>query len=158
MAVDISGLSYFLPIAGFLFVFVVMYAILAKVKILGDSKPINVFVSLIIAVIFSTFSSVQEYVQTVTPWFVVLIIALFFIMMLVGFGPGKYEIILTKGFTWFLIIVLIAMFLTSAIVVFSSFSSVWDQVTDFVTNEARIAGGLILLIVAALAAWVITRK
>jgi uncharacterized protein YacL len=60
---------------------------------------------------------------------------------------------------WVFIAVLIIIFLVAAVKVFPTvFGDLWDQVTDFVTNEARIAGAIILLIVAALAAWVITRK
>ena len=78
--------------------------------------------------------------------------------MIVGLGPHKFEEILKPGFSWFLIVALVIIFIISAIVVFSSISVAWEQVTDFITNESRIAGGIILLIIAALAAWVITRK
>jgi len=159
MAIDISGISYFLPIISFLFVFVIMYAILSRFKILGDSTGINTAVSLIIATIFVTVASTQEYIETVTPWFVVLVVALFFIMILVGFSQLKFEKILTPGFMWVFVVILIVIFLVAGIKVFPAlFGDVWDEVTGFVTNEARITGGIILLIVAALAAWVISKK
>ena len=159
MAIDISGVSYFMPIIGFLFVFTIVYALLAKLKLLGENKFINLLVAFIVAIIFSAMSSAQEYVETVTPWFVVLMIALFFVLILVGFRGMDYEKFFTPGVMWVFIAVLIVIFLIAAIKVFPTvFGDLWDQVTDFVTNEARIAGAIILLIVAALAAWVITRK
>ena len=155
MAVDISGLEFFMPIFGFLFVFVIVYALLDKTKILGESKFINLLISFVIAVIFATVSSVQDYVQLVTPWFVVLVIALFFVLIIVGLSQNKISDIIGKRFVWVFIVALILVFLISATKVFAP---VWWNVQDFITNEGRIVGGVLLLIIGALAAWVITRK
>ena len=84
MALDISGLAYFMPIFGFLFIFVIVFALLDKTKILGGVKWIDVLISFIVAIIFATMTSVREYVEQVTPWFVVLVVALFFILVIVG--------------------------------------------------------------------------
>lgn len=159
MAADLSGLSYFMPIFGFLFVFVIVYALLVKTKILGENMWINLIVSFIIAIIFATMASAQEYVQTVTPWFVILVIALFFMLVIIGLSPHKLGDIMKPGFVWVFIIVLILVFLISAVKVFPfTFGKIWYNVAGFVTTEARIAGAIILLIIAALAAWVITKK
>ena len=159
MVADLSGLSYFMPIFGFLFVFVIVYALLLKTKILGDNMWINLIISFIIAIIFSVVSSTQEYVQTITPWFAVLVIALFFILVIIGLSPHKLGEIMKPGFVWVFIILLILVFLVSAIKVFpSSFGNAWNSLVGFITNEARIAGAIILLIIAAIAAWVITKK
>jgi hypothetical protein len=55
MVVDISGIYNFMPIFSFLFVFVVVYAILAKTKVLGDQK-VNLLVGFIMAIIFMNFA------------------------------------------------------------------------------------------------------
>jgi len=158
MAMDISGLSFFMPLFGFLLVFTIMLALLLKTKLLGENKFVNVVISFIIAIIFATMTNVREYVQNVTPWFVVLVIALFFILIIVGLYTPKVADVVKPGFVWFFIILLILVFLIAAITVFSSFSGIWDDVTNFVTNEARFAGAIILLIIAILAAWVMTKK
>lgn len=155
MAIDISGLEFFMPIFGFLFVFVIVYALLAKTKLLGDNKFINLLISFIVAIIFSIVSPVQKYVQTVTPWFVVLVIALFFILIIIGLSQQKLGEIMKPWFVWVFIVALILVFLISATKVFSP---VWWDVRDFITNEGRIVGGILLLIIAVAAAWVITRK
>lgn len=152
--IDISGLSYFMPIFGFLFVFAIVMALLIKTKILGDNKFINVLISFIVAIIFSTMTSAQKYVQAVTPWFVVLIVALFFILLLIGLSQRKIEEIMKPGFVWVFIVALILIFLIAAIKVFSF----WQPIKEFITNEAKIVGGVLLLIIAALAAWVMTKK
>lgn len=155
MALDISGLSYFMPIFGFLFVFTIVYALLAKTKILGDSMFVNLLISFIVAIIFSVMSSAQTYVQVVTPWFAILVIVLFFILIIAGLSPHKLADIIGEKFVWIFIAALIAVFVVSAIFVFPN---LWGQVQNFVTTQAKVAGAIILLIIAALAAWVITRK
>ncbi len=158
MAMDISGLSFFMPLIGFLLVFTIILAVLIKTKLLGENKFINGVVSFIIAIIFATMTNVREYVENVTPWFVVLVIALFFILIIVGLSQQKISDIMKPWFVGVFIAALILVFLIAAIIVFSSFSGIWDDITDFVTNEARIAGAIILLVIAILAAWVMTKK
>ncbi len=159
MAIDISGLSYFMPIFGFLFVFVIVYALLSKTKLLGENTFINILISFIIAIIFAVTSSTQEYVQTVTPWFVVLIVALFFILIIIGLSQQKIEDIMKPSFVWVFIVLLILVFLISAIKVFpAAFGSAWNDIIGFVTYKERIAGAIILLIIAGITAWIITKK
>jgi hypothetical protein len=158
MPIDISGLSFFMPVFGFLFVFVIIYALLIKTKILGGSLAINFIVSFVIAFIFATMSSAQEYVQKVTPWFVILVIILFFILIIIGLSQLKIGDIMKPGFVWIFIAALLLVFLIAAITVFSSFGEVWYGILNFVTLESRIAGAIILLIIALIVAWIIVKK
>ena len=68
MAIDVSGINFFMPVFSFLFVFVIVYAILAKTKILGDNKFVNLVIGFIMAIIFMSFSSTELYVETIIPW------------------------------------------------------------------------------------------
>jgi len=159
MALDISGLSYFMPIFGFLFVFVIVYALLLKTKLLGENMFVNLIISFIVAIIFSVTASAQTYVQQVAPWFAVLMIALFFVLIIIGLSQQKISDIMKPGFVWVFIVLLILVFLISAIKVFpNAFGHAWWDVVGFVTVQARIAGAIILLIIAGIAAWIITRK
>lgn len=158
MVVDISGVSYFMPIYGFLFVFIIVYALLLKTKLLGGVMWVDLLISLIIAAIFSTFASAQTYVQNVVPWFAVLMIVLFLILLLVGFG-NKIDVFLSPGFLSIFVIVLILIFIISAVKVFPNiFGNAWNSVVGFATTQARIFGGIVLVVIAALAAWVIVKK
>ena len=85
MAVNISWLNQGMPLFAFALVFLLSYAILAKTKVLGESKPINFGISLILGIIFITFSSVSEYLTNIAPWFIVLLTSLFFILLMIGF-------------------------------------------------------------------------
>ena len=44
---SVSVLGYFMPIFSFLLVFIVVYALLVKTKVLGDNQPVMLFISFI---------------------------------------------------------------------------------------------------------------
>ena len=144
-----------MPLFGFLFVFTVMYAVLAKTKILGEGLGTNLIVALVFAIIFVSFAPGLAYVQTILPWFVVLIISLFFFMMIVGFSQKEMDKFMKPGIAWAFIGLLVVIFLWSAIVVFNPFIS---PAIERFTYDDRISGAALLFIVAAAASWIITRK
>ncbi|MEK6890582.1 MAG: hypothetical protein AABX03_00425 [Nanoarchaeota archaeon] len=169
MALDVSGLSYFMSIFGFLFVFLVMYAILVKTNILGESPFINSFVSFVFAIIFVVFSPAVKYVQTIVPWVAILVICLFFVLVIVGFSQKDMSSFMKPGLAWVFIILLAIIFLVSAIVVFNPFlkpylpgsSGGGDPFLLSIKNFAysdKVLGAVLLLIIAALTSWFITKK
>lgn len=167
---DISNLFFFMPVFSFLFVFVVVYAILAKTKVLGDGR-VNIIVSFIMAIIFMNFSSLNLFVNTITPWFVVLLICLFFVLVLVGFSSTDLlKKMVTPTFGWVVVIILIAIFLIAAIRVFNpvfhpsliltsggegSPGVVW-QIRNIL--DSQVVGSILLLVVGIAAAWFLTKK
>ncbi|MEM3075006.1 MAG: hypothetical protein QW727_03655 [Candidatus Pacearchaeota archaeon] len=152
---DISWLAYYMPIFGFLFVFTVIYAVLIKTKVLGEGNPfVNLLISFIFGIIFISFAPGVNYVQTIIPWFAILIISLFFLLMIAGFA-GKTEDIVKPSVAWGFIGILIIMFLWSAIIVFNPF--IQPYIDKFLYSE-RVYGAILLFVVAAAASWVITRK
>src|SRR3989344_5097807 len=167
--IDVSGISFFMPVFGFLLVTLVVYAVLAATKILGDHNFFNFFIALIMGVIFLSFSSLQLYVQTVVPWFVVLLFVVFLILLIGGFVGGKPDWIMNKGVGWVVVIILIIVFLIAAIRVFNPVfhpdlvitggengPSMLSQLTDFF-GTSRVIGSVLLLIIAAIVAWVVTK-
>jgi len=170
MAADISGLAYFMPIFGFLLVFVVVYALLAKTKILGDSKWANTFTSFVVAIFFASVTSVREYVQHVSVWFAVLIVALFFVLMIIGFSQKDMDKMMKPGLAWIFIVILIVIFLVAAINVFGNLFGPYlpgasGQGGDAFLMKARnfvfsdkFLGAVLLLGIAGVATWVLTKK
>ena len=153
---DISGLLFFMPIFTFLFVFVVIYAILGKVKEdLGTNEFLNALVSFLIATMFVTVSTMRKYIETVVPWFVILILVLFFVLMIVGFSQNKLDDLLGKKFAIGFVVVLIAIFFIAGVNVFSA---VLTPFFTKITNDDRIFGSILVLAVAALASFLVTRK
>jgi len=152
-------LSTFLPVFSFLFVFVVSYAIIAKTKLLGENKFINIFISFLIAIIFLGFSSVREYVINIVPWFAVLITVLFFILLVIGF-TGKLEDLVKPGFVWFFVVVLVVIFLVAAVNVFSTVLQPYlpgGTKAQFLYTEKFLVTFL-LVVTTAIVSWVLTRS
>jgi hypothetical protein len=168
MAIDITAVYFFMPVFSFLLVFFIVFAILAKSKILGDSAFINILIGFIMAIIFMSFSSLELYVQTIIPWFVVLLVCVFLVLMVVGFASGKVtEVLSAKTIGWIVIIILLAIFLLSAIKVFNPIfhpdlgvtsgegTSLIEQLSH--AMGGRILGTILLVIIAIAVAWVLTR-
>lgn len=168
MAIDISGIFVFMPIFSFLFVFLITYSILFTTKILGDNNFINALIGFIMAIIFLSFASLDFYVRTIVPWFVVLIVCVFLVLMLFGFATNKLDWIRTKGFGFALVGILLLIFLIAAIRVFNpvfhpdlilttgEHTSLMRQI--FNPGNDRTLGTVLLVVVAAAVAYVITKK
>lgn len=169
MAIDISGIYFFMPVFSFLFVFLIVYAILIKTKVLGDSQFVNLLVSFIMAIVFMSFSSLELYVQTIIPWFVVLVVCVFLVMLIGGFSSGKMsDVISNKVFGWAVIIILILVFLVAAIKVFNPIfhpdlgvtsgegTSLLEQIRE--AAGGKFLGSFLLIVIAGAVAWVLTKK
>ena len=164
---DVSFITYFAPIFAWLLVFVVMFALLVKSKILGESPGANFFVSFVIASLFVSAAGATDYVLQVTPWFAILLVSLFLVLILMGFvGELKWN----KGIGIVFVILLGIVFLVSAFGIFSHVISPYLPgnsgyggnpdvlfLTDWLYSP-RVAGAILLIIVSAIATWVLTKK
>ncbi len=89
-----SGLGEFLiPIFIFLLIYAIIYAVLMKVKLLGDSANINAIVAFVLAALFAITPGAMEFVTVIAPWFVVLVIIAFSILLVFMFGGVKMDTI-----------------------------------------------------------------
>lgn len=158
MVLDFSGLASIIPVFGFLLVFVVVYALLSKTKVLGENKFIHIFTSFCIAIIFLVSANAVEYVNVITPWFVAFIVSLLFILILVGLMRGKVEDFINPTIAWIIVLILVVIFVGSAIYVFA------DAINQYLAGpkefilRPQIFGVIILLSVTLFASWLITRK
>jgi hypothetical protein len=167
MAVDLSGIAFFLPIVSFLLVMVVVFAVLKKTEILGESKFIQLLIAFLLATLFVTVGSVRQYVETITPWFAVLLVSLVFLLALIGLVGKKTEF-MTKGIGILAVIVLIIVFLVSGIFVFGNVIAPYlpggtpdDAALSGFTGwlySGPVLGAIILLVVAGVVSWVLTKK
>ena len=89
-------MEYILP---FLLVFTLTFAILDKTKLLGEGKrQINAIISLVIGIILIGFSTAQQIIVRLIPFFAVSLIVLFVFMLLYGFMSGNKDgDVLSKG-------------------------------------------------------------
>lgn len=116
----------------FVLVFVLLFAILDRTKILGEEKrTINAIISLVIALIFVTFSRAVEMVSKLMPFLAVLAVVILVFMVLWGFIAGgfKSELIVNTGIkiTGGVIITLALVIAVIYITGFSDVISSWFQ-------------------------------
>jgi hypothetical protein len=169
MAVDISGISYFAPILAFLVVFAVIFSLLAKTKVLGESKGVQLFISFVVATIFVSAAGVTDFVLTITPWFGALVVSLMFLLLIIGF-VGKDAAFMHKGIGIGFVVVMVIVFLVSGFVVFSESiapylpGSEGEGADPNVVNatqwllSSRISGAIMLLVIGAIVSWVLVRS
>jgi len=168
MALNISGLLFFMPVFSFLFVFLIIFALLTKTKIVGESKFVLVLISFIISIVFMSFSSAELYVRTILPWFVILMVIVFLVLIIAMFSTKAWEKIFTPAFAWVVVGVLILIFLIAAIYVFNPVfhsdlgvasgqgTSMIEQIRYYMSGG--VAGSILLLVVAIIVAWIVTKK
>ena len=165
--VDISSLNLFMPIFSFLLVFIIIYAVLVKTKIVGESNFVQLFVSFLIAIVFVLAVKPSEYVLSIVPWFAVMLVIGFLILALTGFVGGKTAETLNPQFGKALVYILGAIFI---VVAFFSFSDLFapyipggsggNENVSAVTGwlfSSEIGGAIVLLIICALVSWVLIR-
>ena len=162
-----NALNLFLPIAGFLLVFIVVFAVLVKTKVLGDNKFVQLLVSFIVAIIFVSVASLRQLLVIVVPWAGVLIILLFLLLLITGF-VGKTDF-MNKWIGIVFVILFILIFVVALFFVFSnyvpfsaSFGSDPNSSTDALLFSewlfsGRVIGTIILIVVAVLVSWILVK-
>ncbi|MBU2576959.1 MAG: hypothetical protein KKF50_04520 [Nanoarchaeota archaeon] len=154
---SVSVVGYFMPIFAFLLVFIVIYALLFKTKVLGENQPVMLFISFILSSFFIVQASLVEFVKFTSAWFSVVIIGVFFLIALLGFLPGKEPLsFLGKNnwFSWVLLGLIVAFFVISSAYVFN-WALNWGMVQEWF--DTGWFGMILLLAVAAVVSWKIKK-
>jgi len=152
---DVTGLANYVEIFGFLLIFTLVYALLAKTKVLGENNFIHLFVSFIVAILFVVVPPATKYLTSVTPWIAVFFVVVVFIALTVAFvsGKTKLEDIMKPWVAWVFVIILILILLISAVQLFHPFAGL-GPLKQWAL-QPRVYTALILFAVAAAAAWVV---
>jgi hypothetical protein len=148
-SVDVSAIGYFMPIFAFLLVFIVVYALLAKTKVLGESPAVMLFISFILSSFFIVEASLVEFVQFSSAWFGTIVIGLFFLIVILAFVPGiKIGEFFGKGnwFAWVLLGGMILFFIFSSAYIFNWVVN-WELIQSWFSTDWF--GMILLLIIAA---------
>ena len=154
---SVSFIGYFMPIFAFLLVFIVIYALLFKTKVLGDNQPVMLFISFILSSFFIVQASLVEFVKFTSAWFGAVVIGIFFLIAILGFLPGKEPFaFLGKGnwFSWIILGVIVALFVISSAYVFN-WAVNWGTVQNWF--DTSWFGMILLLVVAAIVSWKIKK-
>lgn len=129
-------LNYFSIIFPALLIFVLVYALLQKIKILGESKTVNALVAIALGFIVLLSESVLSIINFAAPWFVIFFI--FMVLLLVVFklmGASDENIAgvirTDKVVQWTIIAI-------SLIIVVAAFANVYGQkLLPFTTEEVN---------------------
>lgn len=155
MALDTTPLNFLLPVFSFLFIFILVYAVLAKTKVLGENKFIHIFISFLLAILFLVRTSLVEFVNFSAAWFAVFLVCVFFILIVIAFTHGKVDVVMNKGVAWVLVGLLVVLFIYSASVVFNWALKFEDIGGWFMTP---LFGTVLLLVVGLIAAYILSKK
>lgn len=153
MEASVSVIGYFVPIFAFLLVFVVVYALLKKTEVVGGNEPIMLFISFILASFFIVEASLVDFVKFSSAWFGAGVVALFFLLVVLAFLPGKDPLgFLTKNdwFSWFMLGLIMLFFIVSAAYVFNWVLD-WGMINDWFSSDWF--GMILLLVIAGVVSW-----
>jgi len=157
-AADVSAIGYFMPIFAFLLVFIVIYALLVKTKVLGESPAVMLFISFILSSFFIVEASLVEFVKFSSAWFGVIVIGLFFLIVVIAFIPDiDLAGFFGKGnwFAWVLLGGMLLFFIFSSAYVFNWVVN-WGMVRDWFDSDWF--GMTLLLVIAGVVSFILTKK
>lgn len=160
-ALDLTSFSYFAPAFVFLFIWIVLYALLIKVKWFGDKEAVNVCISFLVSLMFLVVPQAVSVVAIAVPWvFLLAILTLLMVMLFIFLGakPESVTDVVTKNPAVLTIIftLLGIIFLVSLTNVFGPFllsgegTGFW-AVTKRVLFHPRTLGLIFLLVIASYA-------
>lgn len=121
-----------MPVVAFLFVFILIYALLIKTEVLGNNTFVALLLSLIVAVFFIVNTQLVDFVKINVSWFAAFAVCLFLILSFVGLA-GKdalKQITEHKGVAWILLGILIIVFVVSSSYVFNWVLN-WDMIKSW---------------------------
>lgn len=164
---DLSGFEYYLPLLSFLIVFLISFITLSKSKVV-ENKFLTVFFSFLISIVFVMALGPRNYILAIVPWFGVLIVGLFLVMVLMGF-VGKDLAGMNKTVGMVFLVLLGLAFIISAFFVFSHYFAPYlpgnlgsggnrdaNRFLDWLYSP-RIAGAVLLLAISAAVSWVLIK-
>lgn len=155
MAAQIGGITYFLPIFSFLLVFILVYAVIKKSKIL-ENEAVAIFVSLILASFFIVNAKLVEFVKFNAAWFAVFLVCVVFILVFLAFVGDNYLKTITenKGVALVIVGVLVVAFILSAARIFNWVID-WSKLKGWAQTDWF--GMILLFVVAGIVAFLITK-
>ncbi|MFH0978137.1 MAG: hypothetical protein V1837_02425 [Candidatus Woesearchaeota archaeon] len=89
--IDFGFLAKFGDIFPFLFVLIVVYAALVKIKVFGDNKTLNVLIALVLALITMLSRTAKDSIMLMAPWFVLFFFLLVFLSIAYMMFGAKTE-------------------------------------------------------------------
>ena len=170
---DTGLLSFLTPLFIFLFIFVLIYAILNKTKLFGENMgALNLIAAVCIAAVSVFAGRVTGLIISIVPWFVFIAIILFLIFMIFMFFGVKegdvWDMMFGKTWIFVLLLIIILIGLSQTFekqitpygqnaTVSSSTGNVQGEVVKTITHP-RLLAAIFLLVTSGLAIKLIIDK
>ena len=117
----------------FLLIFVIVFAILEKTKILGtDKKQLDAIVAFVIGLIFVSFTSPKMIVENLILFLTVALVIIFVVLLLWGFVSGGEAKIGGKGIKIAAGILIVLSVLIAVLII----TGIYDKVFDFLFRQS----------------------
>jgi hypothetical protein len=131
--IDVGLLGFFSPIFALIFIFVVVFGVLTVTKLFGDNKGVVSLIALTVALMTTIAPSALEVIAGMTPFFVIgLVFVVFLLMMAMFLGLKQPEILASlggNGAFW-------AVFIFAIVVMFIVLSNVYGSTTLSYTQNS----------------------
>ena len=154
-------MEFLTPIFVFIFIFAAAYALLVKTKFFGEKAGFNLVIAFAVAMLLFVVPEAQVFVTSFTPWAVMLTLLVLFIFMFFMFLGVKDDAIVdyikSSGFTFWMVVIFIVLFLVALSKAFGPFLMInqqpgfWNAVKRTLFHPKTL-GALFILGVAAFAA------
>lgn len=136
-----SLVDSFSPILLFLLVFAIVFGILTWSKLLGNNKAVHSIIALAIGLLVLTSSKSIVIIKTMIPWFVVIVILMFMIILsfkVFGVSDQSFTNAVTENGTlrWALIVVAILIFALAISSAYGQDSLTYTKDKGTVINES----------------------
>lgn len=150
--VDLTPFADLLPIFSFLVVFALIIVVLQKTKLVEDIR-MQIGISFIISLMFVTATGARVYLQSIIPFFAVLLVCLFFVLVFIAF-VGKDVEKLSKEVGIGFVAILLIVFVGTALFWFGPGASpYYERFRD----SPKVYGATVLIATAAAVAWILVR-
>ncbi|MBS3172245.1 hypothetical protein J4438_01525 [Candidatus Woesearchaeota archaeon] len=83
---DIGTIEYITPVLIFVLVFVIIYAIMQKTKLLGGSSKVDFMVALVLSLVALVSENTVKLISVLSGWYVLLLVAIILITLVLAVG------------------------------------------------------------------------
>ena len=112
---DVAGLEYFSNLFVFLFVWIIVYAVLSYTKALGDHRALDALIGLIIAIFVILSPIAAGTIRYISPWFALIFVFIILItVVLKMLGASPADISSFQSLKWGVIILVVFIILFGA--------------------------------------------
>lgn len=90
---DIGLMEFLLPVITFLLIYAIIFGVLQRSKFISDSANLNAWIAFAVSVLFAMAPGAMTFVAIIAPWFMVMLMIIFSLLLLFLFMGVKMDTI-----------------------------------------------------------------